>query len=79
MFAADIDIVGSAVSEGDIARVLAAGSRHSLREGRAVLHSLPVGYSIDGANGIRDPRGMLGAASASTCTSPRPTSRPRAI
>jgi len=61
LFAADIEIVGSAVSESDIARVLAAGSRHSLREGRAVLHSLPVGYSIDGVDGIRDPRGMLGA------------------
>jgi len=61
LFAADIEIVGSAVSEGDIARVLAAGSHHSLRDGRAVLHSLPVGYSIDGVNGIRDPRGMLGS------------------
>lgn len=61
LFAAEIDIVGSAVSENDIARVLAAGSRHSLRDGRAVLHSLPVGYSIDGGNGIRDPQGMLGA------------------
>ena len=61
LFAADIEIVGSAVSDGDIARVLAAGSRHSLRDGRAVLHSLPVGYSIDGVNGIRDPRGMLGS------------------
>ena len=49
------------MSEGDIARVLAAGSRHSLRDGRAVLHSLPIGYSIDDGNGIRDPRGMLGA------------------
>ena len=48
-------------ADGDIARVLAAGSRHSLREGRAVLHSLPIGYSIDGSDGIRDPRGMLGA------------------
>jgi cell division protein FtsA len=61
LFAADIEIVGSAVSESDIGRVLAAGSRHSLREGRAVLHSLPVGYSIDGVDGIRDPRGMLGS------------------
>jgi cell division protein FtsA len=60
-FAAEIDIAGATVSEGDIGRVLAAGSRQSLREGRAVLHSLPVGYSIDGGNGIRDPRGMLGA------------------
>ena len=61
LFAADIEIVGSAVSESDIGRVLAAGSRHSQREGRAVLHSLPVGYSIDGVDGIRDPRGMLGS------------------
>ena len=61
LFAAEIDILGSAVSENDIARVLAAGSRHSLRDGRAVLHSLPVGYSIDGVNSVRDPRGMLGS------------------
>jgi cell division protein FtsA len=60
-FAADVDVVGSGVSEGDIARVLAAGCRHSQRDGRAVLHSLPVGYSIDGTDGIRDPRGMLGS------------------
>ena len=40
--------------------MLAAGNRHSMRDGRAVLHSLPIGYSIDGGNGIRDPRGMLG-------------------
>jgi cell division protein FtsA len=59
-FAAEVDVVGSGVSEGDIARVLAAGNRHSQRDGRAVLHSLPVGYSIDGTDGIRDPRGMLG-------------------
>ena len=61
LFAAEIDVAGSAVSAGDIARVLAAGGRQSRRDGRAVLHSLPVSYSIDGANGIRDPRGMLGA------------------
>jgi cell division protein FtsA len=61
LFAADVEVVGSAISDGDIARVLAAGSRHSLRDGRAVLHSLPVGYSIDGAEGVRDPRGMLGS------------------
>ena len=36
----------------------AAGIRCS--DGRAVLHSLPIGYALDGASGIRDPRGMLG-------------------
>jgi cell division protein FtsA len=61
LFAAEIEILGSAVSENDIARVLAAGSQHSLRDGRAVLHSLPVGYSIDGVNSVRDPCGMLGS------------------
>ena len=61
LFAAEINLANGAVSEADIGRVLSAGNRHSLREGRAVLHSLPIGYSIDGGNGIRDPRGMLGS------------------
>ena len=59
LMSASVDVAGSTVGEGDIARVLAAGSRHSARDGRAVLHSLPIGYSIDGTNSIRDPRGML--------------------
>ena len=59
LFAATVDVAGSTVSDGDIARVLAAGSSHSVRDGRAVLHSLPVGYAVDGTRAIRDPRGML--------------------
>jgi len=61
LFGADVEIVGSGVSEGDVARVLAAGGRRSQRDGRAVLHSMPIGFSIDGTDGIRDPRGMLGS------------------
>jgi cell division protein FtsA len=59
LFAASVDVVGAAVSDGDIARVLAAGSSHSMRDGRAVLHSLPISFTLDGVAGIRDPRGML--------------------
>jgi cell division protein FtsA len=59
LFAASVDVAGPTVSEGDIARVLAAGSRHSVRDGRALLHSLPISYSLDGVNGVRDPRDML--------------------
>jgi cell division protein FtsA len=59
-FVANIELSGGAVSEGDIARVLAAASRHSVRDGRAVLHCLPIGYSLDATTGIREPRGMLG-------------------
>src|SRR6516165_12514818 len=59
-FVANIDLSGGAVTDGDITRVLAAASRHSVRDGRAVLHSLPIGYSLDAVTGIREPRGMLG-------------------
>jgi cell division protein FtsA len=59
LFAASVDVAGPAVSEGDIARVLAAGSRQSVRDGRAVLHSLPISYALDDVTGIRDPRDML--------------------
>jgi cell division protein FtsA len=60
LMSASVDVAGSTVTDRDIARVLAAGSQHSVRKGRVVLHSLPIGYSLDGATGIRDPRGMLG-------------------
>jgi cell division protein FtsA len=60
LMSASIDVTGASVSEGDIARVLAVGSRHSTHPGRAVLHSLPIGYALDDAKNIRDPRGMLG-------------------
>ena len=59
LFAASVDVAGPAVSDRDIARVLAAGSSHSVRDGRAVLHSLPISYTLDGTTGIRDPRDML--------------------
>jgi cell division protein FtsA len=55
-----VNLSGPSVADGDISRVLAAGSRHSVRQGRAVLHSLPIGYSLDETHGIREPRGMLG-------------------
>ncbi len=59
-FVADVELTGGAVTDNDISRVLGAASRHSVRDGRAVLHSLPIGYAVDAAAGIREPRGMLG-------------------
>jgi cell division protein FtsA len=60
LLAASVDLKGAEVADNDIARVLSAVSRHSLRDGRVVLHSLPIGYTLDDARGVRDPRGMLG-------------------
>ncbi len=59
-FVANVELTGGAVTDNDISRVLSAASRHSVRDGRAVLHSLPIGYALDAAAGIREPRGMLG-------------------
>ncbi|MCC6887711.1 MAG: cell division protein FtsA [Hyphomicrobiales bacterium] len=60
LMSANVTVGGATVSERDIDRVLVAGSQHSARPGRAILHALPVGYTLDGVAGIRDPRGMLG-------------------
>ncbi len=59
-YAASVSIGGHEVEDADIRRVLEAGSVHSLREGRLVVHSLPVGFSLDETTSIRDPRGMIG-------------------
>ena len=60
LFAATVHMQTPTAGDADIQRVLAVGSRHSVRQGRAVLHSLPIGYALDEQRGIRDPRGMLG-------------------
>jgi cell division protein FtsA len=58
-YSASVNVAGPTVSDGDIARLLSAGNRHSVRDGRVVLHSLPLGYTLDDVGGIREPRGML--------------------
>jgi cell division protein FtsA len=52
--------VGGPVAEADIQRVLGAGGAHSVSDGRMVLHSLPIGYSLDANRGVNDPVGMVG-------------------
>ncbi len=57
---ATVDLGNEPVGEKDIGRVLAAGRRHSVAPGRALVHSLPIGYGLDGEGGIADPRGLVG-------------------
>ncbi|MBO6716834.1 MAG: cell division protein FtsA [Rhizobiaceae bacterium] len=57
---ATIRLGGHEAANSDIAQVLGAGSRQALKAERQVVHSLPVGFSLDGERGIRDPRGMIG-------------------
>jgi cell division protein FtsA len=60
IISASVGLSGDEVCEADIQRVLAAGSAHTVAEGRAVMHALPIAYTLDGNRGMRDPRGMLG-------------------
>jgi cell division protein FtsA len=57
---AEIDITGREVSDVELQRVLHQGALLRESVGRHVIHSVPVGFSIDDSRGIRDPRGMYG-------------------
>ncbi|MEO9338122.1 cell division protein FtsA [Mesorhizobium sp. SB112] len=59
-FSATINLGGHEVEASDIKRVLAAGAKQALKAEREVVHSLPVGFSLDSERSIRDPRGMVG-------------------
>jgi cell division protein FtsA len=59
-FSAKVKLDGPEVTAADIGRVLAAGRAHSIQNGRSTVHSLPIGYGLDGHRGIKDPRGMMG-------------------
>jgi cell division protein FtsA len=57
---AEIGVAGREIGDAELQRVLDQG--YLLREpgDRQIIHSVPVGFSIDDSRGIRDPRGMFG-------------------
>ncbi|MCG8359269.1 MAG: cell division protein FtsA [Kiloniellales bacterium] len=61
----EVSISGHAVGDSDLRRALDQGHRSEPDDGsngqlRQLIHSIPLGYRIDGSRGIRDPRGMYG-------------------
>ena len=60
IYTASIDLGGQEVDEDDVRKVLVAACQQSQRNERAVLHSLPTGFSLDGERGIGDPISMYG-------------------
>jgi cell division protein FtsA len=40
--------------------VLRAVNERSIRPERSIIHALPIGYSLDGQKGVKDPLGMVG-------------------
>jgi cell division protein FtsA len=59
-FSATVNLGGQEVEKSDIQRVLRAVNGRSIRPERSIVHALPIGYSLDGQKGIRDPRGLVG-------------------
>lgn len=60
-FVAAADVDGGDVHDDDVARLFSAGRSYAERDGRSLVHlNTHHGYGLDGANGIDDPRGMIG-------------------
>ena len=61
LIAYEISIAGHEIGDADIRRVLdplnMAGEK---TEDREFIHTIPVGYTVDGSRGVTDPRGMFG-------------------
>jgi cell division protein FtsA len=56
----EVSIAGHEVNDADMRRVVSYGRASAASSERELIHCIPVGYTIDGSRGIRDPRGMYG-------------------
>ncbi|MBB4286656.1 cell division protein FtsA [Roseospira goensis] len=53
-------VAGHEIRDADVRRILACGRQQPSDPDRELLHCIPVGYTIDGTDGVLDPRGMYG-------------------
>lgn len=58
--AADIQVHGHDITDNDVRRALSKAQDQVLSAEYELIHTIPIGYRIDGQEGIRDPRGMVG-------------------
>lgn len=59
-FAANTETGSGVVTDEDLQRLMAAGRAYAERDGRTLLHLNRLGFRLDGATGIADPRGLSG-------------------
>ena len=57
---ASVQISGHEVTENDVRRVLSKAQDNMAGIDQELIHTIPVGFNIDGHTGIREPRGMFG-------------------
>jgi cell division protein FtsA len=58
--AGDTHVGPGDITERDARRVIQAALAQRRHDGRQMLHAAPLSYAVDGAPGVRDPRGMVG-------------------
>ncbi len=56
----EVAISGHEIAEHDLRKVLDQARQTQGAPDRRLIHQIPVGFTIDGSRGIRDPRGMCG-------------------
>ena len=49
------------VADRDLTRVMSSSLSELAQPEDAIIHAIPINYSVDGEHGIRDPRGMFGS------------------
>lgn len=57
---ADVQIAGHEITDNDIRRALAKAQEQVLSDDYELVHTIPMGFRIDGKDGIAEPRGMFG-------------------
>ena len=57
-FSANADIHSGIVTDDDVSRMIGGGRAYAERDGRTLLHMNQLGYRLDGAEGVREPRGL---------------------
>ena len=57
----EIGVHGRQVTDLDVNRVLAEARAHVEPGDNEVVHAIPVGFTLDGTSGIKDPRSMFGS------------------
>ena len=57
---ADVSVAGHEITDNDIRRALAKAQDQVISDDYELIHTIPIGFRIDGNDGITDPRGMFG-------------------
>ncbi len=57
---AAVQISGHEVTEKDVRRALVKAQESMMGIDQELIHTIPVGFAIDGHGGVREPRGMFG-------------------